>query len=275
MCDEFKCGTANHDLPPIHVADHDRRAFLRGVAALPLAAVLADPILAAAAAERLEDVTVTTASGQTAKAVLAVPATTPAPAVILIHEWWGLNDQIKAVAAEYAAQGYLALAVDLFNGSVASDAPAAMAQMKALDPKAATETMVAWVDAMRKDDRSTGKVATIGWCFGGGWSLNASLATPVDATVIYYGNVAKTADQVKALTGPVLGHFGTLDKKINKEMVDGFEKAVADAGISDKVTVHWYEADHAFANPSGARYDADDAKQAWDRTMTFLKENLS
>lgn len=274
MCDEFKCGSNNTDLPPIEVPDHKRRAFLQGLAALPIAAVLADPALAAAAAGRLEDVSVTTASGHTAKAVLAVPAKTPAPAVILIHEWWGLNDQIKAVAAEYANQGYLALAVDMFNGSVATDGAGAMAQIKALDPKVGLETLVSWVDFMRKNDKSTGKVATVGWCFGGGWSLNTSLATPVDATVVYYGRVNKTADQVKSLKGPLLGHFGTLDKNINKEMVGGFEKAVGEAGLSGQVTVHWYEADHAFANPSGARYDEADAKLSWERTLAFLKEHL-
>ena len=275
MCDEFKCGTDNSGLPPIKVPDEQRRMFLQGLAALPLAAVLADPALAAAAASGLQDVSVTTPSGHTANGVLAVPAKTPAPAVILIHEWWGLNDHIKAVAAEYAKEGYLAVAVDLFNGSVASDRQGALKQIKSLDPKVATETMAAWVDLMRGDEKGNGKVATVGWCFGGGWSLNTSLATSVDATVIYYGNVKKSADQMKALKGPVLGHFGTLDKNINKEMVGGFEKAVADAGLSGQVTVHWYEADHAFANPTGARYDAEDAKLSWQRTLAFLKENLS
>lgn len=274
MCDEFECGKVDADLPPVEVPDRLRRSFLQGLAALPIAAVLADSALAAAAAGRLEDVSVTTAGGQTVSAVMAVPQRTPAPAVILIHEWWGLNDQIKAVAAEFAEQGYLALAVDLYNGSVATDRAGALAQIKALDPEAALQAMVAWVDFMRKHEKGTGKVGTVGWCFGGGWSLNASLATPVDATVVYYGNVNKTAEQVKSLKGPLLGHFGTLDKNINEEMVGGFEKAMTEAGLGDRMTVHWYEADHAFANPSGARYDAEDAKLSWERTLAFFKENL-
>jgi carboxymethylenebutenolidase len=101
------------------------------------------------------------------------------------------------------------------------------------------------------------------------------LADPVDATVVYYGNVAKSADELKSLQGPLLGHFGTLDKNINRQMVEGFQKAAVEAGKQDQITVHWYEADHAFANPSGARYDVEDAKLAWERTMEFLRQNLS
>ncbi|MEX2009605.1 MAG: dienelactone hydrolase family protein, partial [Dongiaceae bacterium] len=93
-----------------------RRTLLTGLAGLPLAVVLADPRLAALAAAGLETVTTKTASGKTVTAALAVPATVPAPAVLLIHEWWGLNDQIKAVAAELAADGFVALAVDLYDG---------------------------------------------------------------------------------------------------------------------------------------------------------------
>ncbi|MCB1489619.1 MAG: dienelactone hydrolase family protein, partial [Bauldia sp.] len=114
----------------------------------------------------------------------------------------------------------------------------------------------------------------IGWCFGGGWSLNASLATPVDATVIYYGNVAKTADELKALKGPVLGNFGTEDQNIDAEMVAGFEAAMKEAGKAGELTVNWYTADHGFANPTSARYDAEDTALAWDRTLAFLKANL-
>ena len=166
-----------------------RRSLLTGLVATPLAVILADPILRAAAAEGLETVSVTTADGRTEKAALAVPAKTPAPAVLLIHQWWGLNDQIKAMAAEFAKEGFLALGVDLYEGKVASDAAAAQSYMQALEPNKATQTLVAWINWLKQDKRSTGKIATVGWCFGGGWSLNASIAAPVDATVIYYGHV--------------------------------------------------------------------------------------
>lgn len=273
MCSLDGCG--NHGrLPPIDVPDDLRRAFLRGVASLPLAAVLSDKALAQAAAETTVPVGIPVGTnGRTLNAALALPAAPKAPAVILIHEWWGLNDQIKAVAVEFARQGFVALAVDLF-GKVAEDAEAARLLVQSMDAQAATAALVAAVGHLRGHERSTGKVATLGWCFGGGWALNAALATPVDATVVYYGNVRKTADQVKPLKGPVLGHFGTLDKSINADMVAAFEKAMKDAGKADLLTTYWYEADHAFANPTGARYDADDAALAWERTLFFLKKHL-
>ena len=126
---------------------------------------------------------------------------------------------------------------------------------------------------LREQDWCNGKIGTIGWCFGGGWSLNTSLATPVDGTVIYYGNVKKSAAQLASLKSPVLGHFGTLDKSINKEMVSGFEAAMKEAGKTD-LAVHWYEANHAFANPTGSRYDEEDAALAWQRTLAFFKQHL-
>jgi carboxymethylenebutenolidase len=125
---------------------------------------------------------------------------------------------------------------------------------------------------LKANPKVDGKVGTVGWCFGGGWSLNASIAEPVDATVVYYGKVDKTAGQLAHLEGPVLGHFATRDQWINREMVDGFEKAMNAAG--KPYTVYWYDADHAFANPSGGRYDAEDAKLAWERTLAFYRQNL-
>ena len=97
-----------------------RRALVTSLAGLPLAAILADPRLAALAAETLETVSVTTPGGRKVEAALAVPAKIPAPAVLLVHEWWGLNDQIKAMTREFAKEGFLALAVDLYEGKVAS-----------------------------------------------------------------------------------------------------------------------------------------------------------
>ncbi|NLH79532.1 MAG: dienelactone hydrolase family protein [Phyllobacteriaceae bacterium] len=273
MCTLEGCGS-HADMPPLVVAEADRRAFLKGLDGLPLAAVLADPALAQVAAAGTEPVAISVPGGSTLPAAIAYPKADKAPTLILIHEWWGLNDQIKAVAAEFAAQGYLVIAVDLY-GKVAKDANEAKALMSGLDAGLATRQMTAAVAFARAHARSNGKVATCGWCFGGGWSLNTSLATPVDATVIYYGNVAKTAAQLKTLKGPVLGHFGTRDQSINAAMVGGFEQAMKEAGLADRLTVYWYDADHAFANPTGARYDAEDAALAWERTLVFLKKTLA
>lgn len=254
-----------------------RRQLLTGlaistVAGVPLAAILADPRLARAAAAGLEDVSITTAGGRAVTAALAVPARTPAPAIVLVHEWWGLNDQIKSVAAELAKEGYFGLAVDLYAGQVTDQQDRAQALMQAVDAAAATDTLVSWIDWLARRDGVNGKIGTVGWCFGGGWSLDASIATPVDATVVYYGRVNQPAARLKTLKGPVLGHFASRDQWINREMVGGFEKAMAEAGKS--LTTHWYEADHAFANPTQARYDETDARLAWERTLTFFKANL-
>ncbi|MFQ5985354.1 MAG: dienelactone hydrolase family protein [Alphaproteobacteria bacterium] len=249
-----------------------RRTVLKGLAGAPLAAVLADPHLARAAAESLEPVGLKTAGGKEVFAALAVPDQTPAPAVLLVHEWWGLNDQIKSVAREFAGEGFLALAADLYDGEVADDPDRARALTKRVVAAEAFDTLGSWIDWVKETSPGTGKVGTVGWCFGGGWSLNASLVRPIDATVVYYGNVRKTAAELAPLKGPVLGHFATRDRWINAEMVSGFAAAMDAAGKTYEV--HWYEADHAFANPTQARYDAADAALAWRRTLAFLRAHL-
>ena len=212
------------------------------------------------------------AAGRKVSSSLPLPAKAPAAAVLLIHEWWGLNDQIKSVAAEFARLGYVALALNMYAGKVAApgDREAARRYMNSVDPVQGTETVKAWVKWLKAHEKATGKVGTIGWCFGGGLSLDASIATPVDATVVYYGRV--DADDLKALKGPVLGHFATGDQWINQKMVSAFEAEMDKAGKAYKS--HWHEAQHAFANPTSARYDKQDAKLAWQRTMAFFKENL-
>ena len=157
MCDLLKCNDASTANPLPKVSDADRRGFLAGMAALPLATVLAYPDLAQAAASGLSDVSIDTKSGGKATGVIAMPEKLPAPAVLLIHEWWGLNDQIKAVAA------------DLYGGKVATTRDDARSYMKAVDGKQATEQVAAGVEWLRSHKQGTGKVGTIGWCFGEGW----------------------------------------------------------------------------------------------------------
>lgn len=250
-----------------------RRQILQRLAATaPLAAILSDLELASAAASALEDVTLQTVGGKQVHAALALPAKAPAPAVLLIHEWWGLNDQIKAVAGEFAREGFVALAVDLYGGNVAATREEAERLRNAVDPNVALDTLSSWIRWLATHPKVNGKVATIGWCFGGGWALDTAIATPVDATIIYYGKVDQPPERLARLRGPVLGHFATLDKWINRPMVEGFERAMAQEG--KPLTVYWYEAEHAFANPSGGRYDAEDAALAWDRTLAFLRQHL-
>jgi carboxymethylenebutenolidase len=250
-----------------------RRHVVTGIAGLSLASLLADPIRLAAAAATLSDITIITAGGRRVTAALGVPAKTPAPAVLLVHEWWGLNQQIRGVASQLTDLGYLSLAVDLYDGKVASDPTAAKQYAGAVQPAQAIDTLTSWIDTLRKRPDCSGKLATIGWCFGGGWSLRASLARPVDATVIYYGDVTPPASALQALTGPVLGHFGGLDQSITPSSVDAFEARLKQLG--KPATIYRYaDAKHAFANPTGQNYEAADARQAWDRTVAFLKQTI-
>lgn len=270
MCNAIHCFVTTK---PALVADSDsRRLFLKGIASLPLAYVLADVELAAAAAHGGETVSIDVPGVGPVSGYLAAPEDANAPTVLLIHEWWGLNDHIKAVAQEFKAKGFRALAVDLFNGSVATDRDGAMAQTRGLNKDHATRTMNAWVDWAR--GQGNGKVATCGWCFGGGWSLQTAISASPDAAVIYYGNVVVTADQVANLQTPLLGHFGTLDKNINPAMVGGLQRALREADREHLLTTHWYTADHAFANPTGGRYDEDDAALSLARTLAFLESYL-
>lgn len=250
-----------------------RRHVLTSLAGIPLATILANPHLARAAAAGLEEVSITTEGGRKVTASLAVPESTPAGTIVVIHEWWGLNDQIKTVAAEYAKEGFVALAVDLYDGKTADQPEGARSLMQAVNPEEASDALTSWIAWLKKHPSSTGKVGTVGFCFGGGWSLNASIAAPVDATVVYYGRVNRPAEDLKKLSGPVLGHFGTEDGFINEAMVGAFEAEMAKAG--KPFQNHWYVANHAFANPSSARYDEEDAALAWSRTLTFFKKNLA
>jgi carboxymethylenebutenolidase len=212
-------------------------------------------------------------AGSTAIAYVAKPKGKPKGAVLVLHEWWGLNDWVKHQADLLAKDGYLALAVDLYKGKVATDPKEAGALMKGKDEKwgdQVEETGLEWLKAAV----GGAKIATIGWCMGGGESLNASLLDPKDvsATVIYYGLPVDDVAKLKTLQGPVLGLYAGKDGWITPEKVAAFDKELTEAGI--KHEFHSYDADHAFANPSSGKYQGQAAKDAWKRTQAFLAANL-
>ncbi len=251
----------------------DRRTAIKKIGAVPLVMTAVNSKNAFAnLKESMVEAEIWSAD-EKVSAYFVEPENSPTGAVLLIHEWWGLNRQIKEVALQLAELGYLALAVDLYGGKVADSPDLARNLMNSVHLDTATETLVNWVQYLRNHPNSNGKVGTIGWCFGGGWSLNTSIATPVDATVIYYGRCAKSAEEVSGLKGPVQGHFATRDQWINEEMVNGFEKSMDQAGKSYEN--HWYIADHAFANPTSNQHDSEDAKLAWSRTLDFFHQHLS
>ncbi len=198
------------------------------------------------------------------------------PGVILIHEWWGLNDNIRSMAEQIAARGYVALAVDLYGGKTAQDARQARELVGlSMENRGAIEDNLRQAYRYLSTEAGATRVGTLGWCFGGGWSLNTALLMPesIAATVIYYGRLVTDPDALKTLDMPILGIFGSEDRGIPVETVDAFEKTMRD--LNKDVTVKVYEgANHAFANPSGQRYDPQAAEDAWARTVAFLDQHL-
>ena len=207
-------------------------------------------------------------------AYVARPKGAPKGAVLVIHEYWGLNDWVKHMADELAEKGYLALAIDLYKGKVATDPKEAGALMQGKDEKWGDQVEEAGLEWL-KSNAPKARVATIGWCMGGGESLNATLHDPkdVDATVIYYGLPVTDVAQLKTLRGPVLGFYAKKDGWITPDKVAAFEKALTEAGI--KHQLHSYDADHAFANPSSGRYQPAAAKDAWKKTRAFLAAHIA
>ncbi|PRQ04246.1 Carboxymethylenebutenolidase [Enhygromyxa salina] len=210
------------------------------------------------------------------EAYLSLPegASAPVPAVVVIHEWWGLNDHIRHWTDRLAEDGYAALAVDLYGGEVASDPDGAMTLMKSVDPAQAQAVLSAAHEFLASDPRvSADKQGVIGWCFGGGWSLRDAIATTdLDAAVIYYGHPVTDPEQLAGINASLLGVFANEDQAIPPETVDEFVKALEAAGKS--IELHRYDAVHAFANPSNAKYDQDAAADAWEQVREFLAAQL-
>lgn len=203
-------------------------------------------------------------------------AGTGLPGVIVIHEWWGLNDNIRKMAERIAGEGYRALAVDLYGGEVASEPSEAQRLMRAAlqNPDAATANLTSAYAYLTNAGRAP-RVASIGWCFGGGMSLNTALALPteLDGVVIYYGRLVTDPDRLATLEMPILGFFGGQDRGIPLETVRAFEKTLKDLGKDVQIYVY-EDAGHAFANPSGSRYNAAAATDAWAKTVAFFGEHL-
>ena len=212
--------------------------------------------------------------GQRAYLVLPPGAKAPLPAVLVIHEWWGLNDHIRHWADRLAADGYAALAVDLYRGQTATSREEATALMRGVDETEARTTLLRAHRFLAEDPRvrATHR-GVVGWCFGGGWSLQLALAAAdLDAAVVYYGRLVTDPIALRAIHAPMLGVFGNRDQGIPKASVDAFAEAMNLAGRDLRLLR--FDADHAFANPSGARYDAENAAAAWTEVRAFFAAHL-
>jgi carboxymethylenebutenolidase len=211
-----------------------------------------------------------------ARAYLSLPpgAKPPIPGVVVIHEWWGLNDNVKHWADRLAQDGYAALAPDLYGGRVATTPDSAMAYMKAADPARSVRILLAAERFLADDPRIKADCrGVIGWCFGGGYSLQTALHDPdLHAAVIYYGHPVTDVAELKRIHTPLLCVFGNLDPSIPPDTVTAFDHALTEAGVDHKI--YRYDAVHAFANPSNAKYDEAAAEDAWRHVRVFLAEHL-
>jgi carboxymethylenebutenolidase len=189
-------------------------------------------------------------------------------------EWWGLNDHIRHFTDRLAADGYAALAVDLYGGKVATTPEQALETMKKVDDAKAREILGAAHRFLAEDARVKAKRrGVIGWCFGGGWSLQQAIMQPdLDAAVIYYGRLETDPKVLAKIEAPVLGVFGNEDDGIPPAAVDAFAAAMKQAGES--LELHRYDAPHAFANPSSGNYDTKAAEAAYAEVRAFFGEHL-
>ena len=205
------------------------------------------------------------ASGQDAIVALP-PGGEKRPAVVVIQEWWGLNDQIQGIARRWAEAGFIAVVPDLYHGKLAKNADEAGAMMKALDFGAAVKEIAAAVEWARGHERSTGKVAVTGYCMGGALTLATAVnVRGLAAAVPYYG-LPGDLDWSK-VDAPIQAHFAKHD---DWATVAGAEKIKASVKVP--MELHVYDAQHAFCNEKRPEvYNADACKQAWDRTLAFVR----
>ena len=223
-----------------------------------------------------QEVTFPSGDGQ-ARGLLYLPkAPGPYPAVVVIQEWWGVNDWIKEQAANLAAHGYVALAVDLYRGKVADNPDMAHELMRGLPQDQGVRDLVAGVKYLesRKDVRRE-RIGAVGWCMGGGYALQLAIAAAdLRAVSINYGALATDKDQLARIRATVLGNFGGQDRGIPPDAVHAFEATMKTLGKPVDAKIY-PDAGHAFENPMNKTgYRPEDAADAQARTARFFEQNL-
>ena len=217
-------------------------------------------------------VTFKTPDGKTAKAY-AIKSDKPTDKVLFVYqEWWGVNDYIKQVAEKYKEElgDVNVYAIDLYDGEVATTAPEAQKLMAGLKEERAKAIINGAIEMVGKN----AKIASIGWCMGGAWSLQSALLEGMQAVgcVMYYGMPEKNIDRLKTLNCDVIGFFGTQDGFINPDVVKAFEADMKKAG--KKLETHSYDAPHAFANPSNPKFSKEYSEDAHAKALAYLKGKL-
>jgi carboxymethylenebutenolidase len=239
---------------------------------------LAFAVLLAATALAADGKSVSYKSGdETVQGVLYTPAGKgPFPALIVIHEWWGLNDWVKEQGAKLADQGYVALAVDLYRGKVATTPEMAHEIMRGVPEDRAKRDLHAAMEFLKSQSNvKKDRIGSIGWCMGGGYALDVALQEPdLAATVINYGHLATDKDALKKINASILGLFGGQDQGIPTADVRKFGQTLDELGKKIEIKIY-DDAGHAFENPNNKTgYRADDAADAWKRTVNFLATTL-
>ena len=214
---------------------------------------------------------------ETVSGMLYTPAGKgPLPALVVIHEWWGLNDWVKEQATKLSDQGYVTLAVDLYRGKVATTADEAHELSRGLPHDRANRDLLAAAEYLRSQKNvDPARVGSIGWCMGGGYSLDLALEDPrLAVAVINYGHLVTSPDSLKKVHASILGIFGGQDRGIPVADVRKFEQQMKQLGKAIEVVI-FPEAGHAFENPNNkSGYRAEDAAQAWAKTVAFLRRTL-
>jgi len=200
----------------------------------------------------------------------------PFPALMVIHEWWGLNDWVKEQASKLSDHGYLVLAVDLYRGKVATTPEEAHEIMRGVpEDRANRDLQAAFAFLQKQKNVKADKIGAIGWCMGGGYALDVALLEPtLAADVINYGHLATDQENLKKINAPILGLFGAQDHGIPPEDVKKFEQSLKQLGKNVEITIY-PDAGHGFENPNNKEgYRPEDAKDAWKKTIRFLRANL-
>jgi carboxymethylenebutenolidase len=214
---------------------------------------------------------------ETVQGVLYTPeGKGPFPALIVIHEWWGLNDWVKEQTSKLADEGYASLAIDLYRGKVATSPEQAHEIMRGVPEDRAARDLNAAFDFLKSQPNvKPDRIGSIGWCMGGGYSLDVALQQPkLAATVINYGHLATDPNALMKINAPILGLFGGQDQGITPSDVKKFEEEMKKTGKRIEVVIY-PDAGHAFENPNNkSGYRAADAADAWKRTVNFLSSAL-
>jgi len=217
-------------------------------------------------------------SAGSAPGYLAVPEAEHGPGVIVLQEWWGLDEHIRSICDRLAAEGFYALAPDLYRGETTTQPSEAQQKMMALSMSEVEQEMCGAADYLASQPGFEGPgVGAVGFCLGGGLAIWAAATCPnIAAAVTYYYVMPHGKPDFGAIKGPVIGHFGTADEFIPQADADKLEAELKDAGVD--TTFHHYEgAGHAFFNDTNrlGTYDHDLAETSWERTVSFLRSALA